>query len=225
MAELDGRVALVTDAGRNIGRAIALGLAVVGASIVVNVGVNRIEAEAVAAEIGHNTMVLVADVTDRAAVDAMVAATLARLVRLDILVNNAVVRDEKPFEQLDYATWRSVLAICLDGALNCAQASLAALNASGAGTIVNICGLTVHTGTTERVHVVTAKAVLVGLTLALAHDLASFGITVNNVTPGVMDTMRGASAGHQQPKHHATHATLLGRRGQPAEISGTYLGS
>jgi len=67
--------------------------------------------------------------------------------------------------------------------------------------------------------------VLVGLTRALAHDLAPFGITVNNVAPGMMDTVRGSSAGHQQPKHHATHATLMGRRGQPAEISGTYLGS
>jgi 3-oxoacyl-[acyl-carrier protein] reductase len=221
MAELDGRVALVTGAGRNIGRSIALSLAAAGASVVVNVRANRAEAEAVAAEIGPKAMVAVADVTDRAAVDAMVAATLARFGRLDILVNNAAVRGEKPFEELDYATWRNVLAICLDGAFNCAQASLAALKASGAGTIVNIGGLTAHTGATERAHVVTAKAGLVGLTRALAHDLAPFGITVNNVAPGMMDTVRGVSAGHQQPKHHATHATLLGRRGHPDEIGGT----
>lgn len=221
MAELDGRVALVTGAGRNIGRSIALALAAAGASVVVNVRANRAEAEAVAAEIGPKAMVAVADVTDRAAVDAMVAATLARFGRLDILVNNAAVRGEKPFEQLDYATWRNVLAICLDGAFNCAQAALAALKASGAGTIVNIGGLTAHTGAAERVHVVTAKAGLVGLTRALAHDLAPFGITVNNVAPGMMDTVRGISAGHQQPKHHATHATLLGRRGHPDEIGGT----
>jgi len=221
MAELDGRVALVTGAGRNIGRSIALSLAAAGASVVVNVRANRAEAEAVAAEIGPKAMVAVADVTDRAAVDAMVAATLARFGRLDILVNNAAVRGEKPFEELDYATWRNVLAICLDGAFNCAQASLAALKASCAGTIVNIGGLTAHTGATERAHVVTAKAGLVGLTRALAHDLAPFGITVNNVAPGMMDTVRGVSAGHQQPKHHATHAALLGRRGHPDEIGGT----
>lgn len=221
MAELDGRVALVTGAGRNIGRAIALALAEAGASVVVNARANRAEADAVAAEIGPNAMVAMADVTDRAAVDAMVAATLARFGRLDILVNNAAVRGEKPFEQLDYATWRKVLAICLDGAFNCAQSALAALKASGAGAIVNIGGLTAHTGATERAHVVTAKAGLVGLTRALAHDLAPFGITVNNVAPGMMDTVRGASAGHQQPKHHATHATLLGRRGRPDEIGGT----
>jgi 3-oxoacyl-[acyl-carrier protein] reductase len=221
MAELKGRVALVTGAGRNIGRSIALELAAAGASVVVNARANRAEAEAVAAEIGPAAMVAMADVTDRTAVDAMVAATLGRFGRLDILVNNAAVRGEKPFETLDFATWRNVLAICLDGAFNCAQASLAALKASGAGAIVNIGGLTAHTGAVDRVHVVTAKAGLVGFTRALAHDLAPHGITVNNVAPGMMDTVRGASAGHQQPKHHATHQTLLGRRGHPDEIGST----
>ncbi|MBL8834479.1 MAG: SDR family oxidoreductase [Rhodospirillales bacterium] len=221
MAELKGRVALVTGAGRNIGRSIALELAAAGAKVVVNGRSNRAEAEAVAAEIGPDAMVAMADVTDRAAVDAMVAATLKRFGRLDILVNNAAVRGEKPFEELDFATWRNVLAICLDGAFNCCQAALAALKASGSGCIVNIGGLTAHTGAMDRAHVVTAKAGLVGLTRALAHDLAAHGITVNNVSPGMMDTVRGASAGHQQPKHHATHSTLLGRRGKPEEIGST----
>ncbi len=221
MAELKGRVALVTGAGRNIGRSIALELAAAGAKVVVNARSNRAEAEAVAAEIGSDAMVAMADVTDRAAVDAMVAATLKHFGRLDILVNNAAVRGEKPFEELDYATWRNVLAICLDGAFNCCQSALAALKASGAGCIVNIGGLTAHTGALDRAHVVTAKAGLVGLTRALAHDLAAHGITVNNVSPGMMDTLRGASAGHQQPKHHATHQTLLGRRGKPEEIGST----
>ncbi|MBL8806710.1 MAG: SDR family oxidoreductase [Rhodospirillales bacterium] len=220
MSELKGRVALVTGAGRNIGRAIALELAAAGASVVVNGRANRAEAEAVAAEIGPGAMVAMADVTDRSAVDAMVAATLKRFGRLDILVNNAAVRGEKPFAELDFATWRNVLAICLDGAFNCSQAALAALKASGAGTIVNIGGLTAHTGAADRAHVVTAKAGLVGLTRALAHDLAEFAITVNNVSPGMMDTARGASAGHQQPRHHATHKPLVGRRGRPDEIAG-----
>ena len=65
----------------------------------------------------------------------------------------------------------------------------------------------------------TAKAGLVGMTRALAHELAGFGITVNNVAPGMMDTKRGASAGNQQPRHPATQQTLLGRRGQPDEIA------
>ncbi|MBL8706271.1 MAG: SDR family oxidoreductase [Rhodospirillales bacterium] len=220
MSELKRRVALVTGAGRNIGRAIALGLAKAGASVVVNARSSRAEAEAVAAEIGATqSMVAMADVTDRAAVDGMIAATLAKFGRIDILVNNAAVRGEKPFETLDYATWRQVHAIILDGAFHCSQAALPALKASGVGTIVNIGGLTAHTGGAERAHVIAAKAGLVGLTRALAHDLAPHGITVNNVSPGMMDTVRGASTGHQQPKHHATHAPLVGRRGRPEEIA------
>ena len=204
MSELSGRVALVTGASRNIGRAIALEFAQAGASVVVNARNSQAEAE----------------VTDRAGVDAMIAATLARFGRLDIVVNNAAVRGERAFDTMDYATWRNVLAICLDGAFHCSQAALPALKESGHGVILNIGGLTAHTGAPERPHVVTAKAGLVGLTRALAHDLAPYGITVNNISPGMMDTVRGASTGHQQPRHHATQNTLTGKRGTPQDIAG-----
>ncbi len=221
MTELTGRVALVTGASRNIGRAIALELAAAGARVAVNARASREEAEAVAAEIGPSAMVAMADVTDRGAVDAMVASVLQRFGRLDILVNNAAVRGEVPFAELDAATWRGILSICLDGAFHCSQAALPALKEAGGGTIVNIGGLTAHTGAVERAHVVTAKAGLVGFTRALAHELGPLGITVNNVAPGMMDTKRGASAGHQQPRHHATHQTLAGRRGRPDEVATT----
>jgi 3-oxoacyl-[acyl-carrier protein] reductase len=219
MRELDGRVALVTGASRNIGRAIALELAAAGAHVVVNALSARADAEAVAAEIGPPAMVAMADVTDRAAVDAMIAAVRARFGRLDILVNNAAVRGEVPFAELDHATWSRILSICLDGAFHCTQAALPLLKEAGGATVVNIGGLTAHTGAVERTHVVTAKAGLVGMTRALAHELAGFGITVNNVAPGMMDTKRGVSAGNQQPRHHATQQTLLGRRGHPDEIA------
>jgi 3-oxoacyl-[acyl-carrier protein] reductase len=219
MRELDGRVALVTGASRNIGRAIALELAAAGAHVVINGLSARADAEAVAAEIGPSAMVAMADVTDRAAVDAMIAAVRARFGRLDILVNNAAVRGEVHFADLDHATWSRILSICLDGAFHCTQAALPLLKEAGGATVVNIGGLTAHTGAVERTHVVTAKAGLVGMTRALAHELAGFGITVNNVAPGMMDTKRGASAGNQQPRHHATQQTLLGRRGHPDEIA------
>jgi 3-oxoacyl-[acyl-carrier protein] reductase len=219
MRELDGRVALVTGASRNIGRAIALELAAAGAHVVINALSARADAEAVAAEIGPCAMVAMADVTDRAAVDAMIAAVRARFGRLDILVNNAAVRGEVPFAELDHATWSRILSICLDGAFHCTQAALPLLKEAGGATVVNIGGLTAHTGAVERTHVVTAKAGLVGFTRALAHELGPLGITVNNVAPGMMDTRRGASAGHQQPRHHATHQTLSGRRGKPDEVA------
>jgi 3-oxoacyl-[acyl-carrier protein] reductase len=112
-----------------------------------------------------------------------------------------------------------VLEVCLDGAFHCVKACLEPLKASGGGVIVNIGGLTGHIGASDRAHVVTAKAGLAGLTRALAHDLAPSGITVNCVSPGMIDTRRQTSSAPGEPAHHATRQTLLGRRGRPDEIA------
>ncbi|HEV3394827.1 MAG TPA: SDR family NAD(P)-dependent oxidoreductase, partial [Xanthobacteraceae bacterium] len=159
--ELDGRVAIVTGAARNIGRAIACELAAAGAAVVINARASGAEAEAAAGEIaaaGGRAFVCVADVTDEAAVGRMVAAVVARFGRIDILVNNAAVRREQPLAEITLGEWREILAIILDGAFICAKACLPQLAASGAGTIVNIGGLTAHLGAGRRAHVVTAKA-------------------------------------------------------------------
>jgi len=220
--ELQGRVALVTGAGRNIGRAIALELAAAGAAIAVNARSSRAEAETVAAEIassGGEALVALADVTNAAAVQGMVNAVLSHFGRIDILVNNAAVRREVPFADMDHAAWREVLDVCLDGAFYCAKACLAPLRASGAGAIINIGGLTGSTGASHRAHVVTAKAGLIGLTRALAHELAGDGFTVNCVSPGLIATERKAASAAGDPAHHARHMTLLGRRGLPSEVA------
>jgi 3-oxoacyl-[acyl-carrier protein] reductase len=223
MQELEGRVALVTGAARNIGRAIALDLARGGAAVVVNARTDRAGAEAVVGEIeaaGGRALACLADVTDAAQVAAMFAEAISKFGRLDVLVNNAAVRGEVPFEELDFALWRRVHAVCLDGAFHCVKAALPALKACGAGAVVNIGGLTAHIGAAERAHVVAAKAGLVGFTRALAHDLAKDAITANCVVPGMIDTVRGgASTGRKEPKHHATHPPLVGRRGRPEEIA------
>lgn len=216
--ELEGRVALVTGAGRNIGRAIALDLAAGGAAVVVNARSNRTEADAVAAEItsaGGRAVVALGDVIDPEAVAAMVRAATDAFGRLDILVNNAAIRREVPFADMDFAGWRAVLDVCLDGAFNCARAALPALRASGQGTIVNIGGLTGHSGAANRAHVVTAKAGLAGFTRALAHDLAADGITVNLVAPGLIDTARETA----RPHHRGGRRTLVGREGAPEEVA------
>jgi 3-oxoacyl-[acyl-carrier protein] reductase len=215
---LEGRVALVTGAARNIGRAIALALADAGAAVVVNARSSREAAEGVAAEIeraGARAMAHLADVTDERAVAAMVDAAVARFGRLDVLVNNAAVRDVTPIDAIDFAAWRKVTGIILDGAFICTKACLAPLRASGAGAIVNIGGMSGHTGAAGRPHVVAAKLGLVGLTRALAHDLAPDGITVNCVVPGLIDTKRDASSG----KTAHLRETLLGRHGTPEEIA------
>jgi 3-oxoacyl-[acyl-carrier protein] reductase len=218
--ELTGKVAIVTGAGRNIGRAIALTLAEAGASILINARSNRTEAEAVAREIesiGSRALVHIGDVADPKAVQVMADAASLGFSRIDILINNAALRREKPFAEMDYAEWREILDVTLDGAFHCTKACLPALRKSGAGTIVNIGGLSAHTGARNRAHVVTAKAGIVGLTRALAHDLADDGITVNCVVPGLIGTPRPKDK--PEPAHHLTHQTITGERGKPDDVA------
>jgi 3-oxoacyl-[acyl-carrier protein] reductase len=220
MNELAGRVAIVTGAGRNIGRAIALALAEAGASVVVNGRANREAVDGVVAEIeakGGKALAAMADVADEAAVARMTAAAVERFGRIDILVNNAAGRPERKLEAMSLADWRDVLATVLDGAFLTVKAALPHLEQSGAGAIVNIGGVSGHVGTKHRAHVVTAKAGLVGLTKALAHDLAEHQITANCVVPGLIDTARDPNA--QLPHHHNVSKTLTGRFGTPEEIA------
>ncbi len=141
-----------------------------------------------------------------------------KLDRIDILVNNAGVRPESPLEDLSWEEWRSVQGVILDGAFLCSQAVLAHIEKNGQGAIINIGGLTAYTGAAHRAHVVSAKAGLDGLTKALAVELGPKGITVNLVSPGLIDTIRGESS-TAVPDHHKKHRTLLGRRGKPEEIA------
>jgi len=218
--ELKGRVALVTGAARNIGRAIARELAAAGAAVVVNARTSKAALDTVAAEIladGGRALAVLADITDQAAVESMVEAAHATLGRIDILVNNAAVRGEAAPEEIDHAEWRRVLDVILDGAFFCVQACVDDLRASGAGRVINIGGLTAHAGAARRLHVVTAKAGLSGFTRALAHDLGQFGVTVNCVAPGLIDTERTAQAGTAEHRRHRN--TLVPGLGAPADVA------
>jgi len=220
--ELSGKVAVVTGAGRNIGRAIALTLAEGGASVLVNARSNRAEAENVAREIeaaGGKAIIHIGDVADVKSVQAMADAAVKQFGRIDILINNAALRREKSFAEMDYAEWREILDVTLDGTFHCTKACLSALRRSGQGTIVNIGGLSAHTGAKNRAHVVTAKAGIVGFTRALANDLAADGITVNCVVPGLIGTPRPKE--RPEPAHHLTHNTITGARGKPEDIAAT----
>ena len=219
--ELQGRVALVTGAARNIGRAIALTLAEAGAAVVLNARSASAELQAVADEIeaaGGRAHLVAADVSAPEAVDRMAQAAAAAFGGLDILVCNAAVRRETPFEALTYQDWREVTSVILDGAYLCAHAALPYLRASPAGAIVTIGGMSAHTGSAGRAHVIAAKAGVVGLTRALAHDLAPDAITVNCVAPGLIDTVRGAST-RGEPAHHKARMPLTGARGAPEDVA------
>ncbi|HKB75383.1 MAG TPA: 3-oxoacyl-ACP reductase FabG [Myxococcales bacterium] len=218
--ELAGRVAIVTGAGRNIGRAIALALADAGAAVAVNGRASRAEVDAVVAEIesrGGKALAVMADVSDEAAVQRMATAAVERLGRIDILVNNAAIRPEKPFESVSLADWRAVHSVILEGAFLTVKAALPHLKASGSGAIVNIGGMSAHSGAKDRAHVLAAKSGLIGFTKGLANDLAADGITANCVVPGIIDTVR--APGTKRPQHHQSSKTLVGHFGSPQDIA------
>jgi len=219
---LEGRVAVITGSGRNIGRAIALRLASEGAAIVVNARSNQAEVDAVVAEIvavGGRAVGCLADVTQEADVARLIDMAVTTFGGLDILVNNAAVRHEKPFAETSLADWRRILGIILDGAFLCARAAVPHLVKSGQGAIVNIGGMTGGSGAPGRAHVVTGKAGLEGLTKALAWEFAAENVVVNLVHPGMVDTKRNPSTVSAEPAHHKVHKPLLGRRGKPEEIA------
>jgi 3-oxoacyl-[acyl-carrier protein] reductase len=217
--ELVGKVAIVTGAGRNIGRAIARQLAQAGAAVVVNARSNKAEADAVVREIeaaGGQALAVLGDVGDAKVATALADAALKRFGRIDILVNNASLRREQPIDQMSYADWREVMNVTLDSAFHGVHACLPAIQKSGGGTIINIGGMSAHIGSKHRAHVMTAKAGLVGFSRALAHDLAADRITANCVVPGAIDTTR---SGASKPAHHLTHGTISGERGKPDDVA------
>lgn len=217
--ELTGKVAIVTGAGRNIGRAIALTLAQAGAAVVINVRSNKAEADGVVREIetaGGKAVAVLGDIGDETTSVALADAALKHFGQIDFLVNNAALRREKPIDQMSFAEWREVMSVILDGTFRCVHACLPAMKKNG-GAIINIGGMSAHIGSKDRAHVITAKSALVGFSRALAHDLAAEKITANCVVPGAIDTTRPASS--QNPAHHLTHGTITGERGKPQDVA------
>ena len=216
--ELQSRVAVITGAGRSIGRAMALELASAGAAVVVNVRSNRAEADAVVKEIeskGGKAMAVLADVVDAAAVNAMAEAALKKFGRIDYLINNAALRGEKAIEHMTFEDWRKVIGVTLDGAFHCVKACLEAIKKSDAGSIINVGGLTGAMGAPDRLHVVTAKAGIAGFTRGLAMELALHKVTVNTLVPAMLAK---PDKPHEIPAH-PIYRPLLGRAAWPTDIA------
>jgi 3-oxoacyl-[acyl-carrier protein] reductase len=217
--ELAGKVALVTGAGQNIGRAIALELAGAGATVFVNTRASREAAEGVVQEIlaaGGQAEICVADITDAAQVKQMVDRVIARRGRTDILVLNASVRREMRFTDMSFEQWRVPLAISLDGSFHCIKACLPSMIAAGDGNIVALTGSNVLTGAIGKVHSSAAKSGLTGMIRALARELGEHGIRANCVSPGMIDTTRPA---HRSPRRDVKGLIPLERRGESEEIA------
>lgn len=219
MGALSGKVALVTGAGRNIGRAIALALAADGAAVAVNTRTAREEADRVVGEIrsaGGLAEAFPADITDPAQVRGMVDEVTRRLGPIGILVLNASVRREVRFADMDFEEWRRPLGTSLDGAFHCIKACLPAMTAAREGCIIALTGDSAVSGAIGKAHSSAAKSGLAGLVRALANELAPDGIRVNCVSPGHIDTTRPS---HRSARPPAEGLIPLGRHGKPEEIA------
>ena len=220
---LSGRVAIVTGSGRRIGRQIAEALAAAGAAVVVNARSNRVEADAAVAAIeaaGGRAIAVTGDVSKREDAERLVATAVEKLGRLDILVNNAAVRARREIGEISDAEWRQVLGVILDGSFFLTRAAVPHLEKGGKGRIINIGGATAFTGADAHAHVVAAKAGLSGLTRALAVELGPKGITVNMVSPGLVeapgdDPKRTA----ERRAHYQMDRIALGRPAAPTDIA------
>ena len=226
--KLSGRVAFITGASRNIGRAIALAFAAEGADLVLNTRVNREELEAVAGECrkaGVRAVPVLGDVADAAAVESMVKQGQAELGAIDVLVCNAAIRPHKAVTETSLEEWHHVLGVNLHSAFYLARAVVPGMKASKRGSIIAIGGQSSLTGRPNTAAVTAAKTGLLGLVRALAAELGPFGIRANMVIPGTMDTERryaewypefrkAPPGGPEQLKQ-----VPLGRLGRPEEIA------
>jgi NAD(P)-dependent dehydrogenase (short-subunit alcohol dehydrogenase family) len=225
MGKLDGKVALITGSGRNIGRATALKFAEEGADIVVNARSNQEEAEAVAEEIralGRKALPVLADVSNREQVDRMVKLALAEFGRVDILLNNAAIRPHKPFLELTQADWELVRGIVLDGAFYTAHAVMASMVENNFGRILFFTGDGAWAGAAERAHISASKMGLIGFSRSLASEFAPNNIRVNVVSPGRIDTSRDAQWYPNQDMRQVDDIPL-GRLGHTNDIASACL--
>jgi len=216
--ELTGKVALVTGASRNIGRAIALTLAAGGAAVGVNTRSSKADADKVVEEVkkaGGQAETYVADIVDPKAVGAMVDGVVKRFGRLDILILNASQRKETAFMDMSFEEWRSLLSITLDGSFHCVKACLPHMIKAGSGSIVTIGGMTALSGAKRRVHGSVGKHGLYGMTRALAKELGEHQVNVNCVAPGQMNTPRAAGRSERE----GAVGVPMGRRVEPDEIA------
>lgn len=219
--ELTGKIALVTGAGQNIGRATALELAAAGATVAVNTRASRTAAEEVVREItaaGGKAALCMADIADAAQVQQMIGGVIARHGRIDILVLNASVRRETRFVDMSFEQWRVPLSISLDGSFHCIKACLPPMIAAGAGSIIALTGSNVLTGAIGKVHSSAAKSGLTGMIRALAREVGHYGIRANCVSPGIIDTTR---PDHRSPRRDPKGLIPLERYGESAEIATT----
>ena len=226
MGKFDGKVALVTGSGRNIGRATVLKLAQEGANVVVNARSNQQELESVvreARDLGVKAVGVLADMAKKSEVEAMAAKALSEFGRVDILVNNAAIRPHKPFVEVSDADWELVRGVVLDGAFYLTRALIGKMAENKYGRVLFFVGDGAYSGRgSGRAHLSAAKMALIGLARGLASEFAPQNIRVNVVSPGSINTTRANPEwyGNRPPD---SSGIPLGRQGKIEEIADTAL--
>lgn len=221
MRGLAGKVTLVTGGNIGIGAATSRRLAEEGAAVAIGYYEDADRARALAHEcsrFGHKAVAVHGDVSNSASVMEMVAMATARLGAIEILINNAGVARHTPFVDIDEEEWNWIFQTNVYGVYRCTRAVLPAMLQAGSGSIVNISSELALVGEAELVHYVATKCAIIGLTKALAREIAPHGIRVNAVAPGPTDT-RILSDEERTPQYAAS--IPLRRIGRPADIAAT----
>lgn len=225
---LDGRTALVTGGGRNIGLAVATALAGAGASVILGYRRDqeaaRAAARRIAAEGGEVEMLRI-DVADVESTRQAIARLNATGKTIDVLINNAAIRPRTPIAEVSVEEWDAVHAVNLRGAFFLSQAVLAHMTSQRWGRVINIGGIDAYHGSVQRPHVVASKLGLVGLGRALANETARNGVTVNTVVPGVLDTerYRHGSDDIKRVMEHALAIVPMARLGDAGDVASACL--
>ena len=221
--KLRGKTALVTGAGRGIGRAIALALGREGADVAV-ADINRETAGAVCREIEKEegrALAVAVDLTKRAEVDRMVEQVCAQFGRVDILVNNAGWDRVQPFLQSEEETWDKIIALNFKAALYTCKAVLPSMVARGHGKVVNVSSDAGRGGSMGQAVYSGTKGAIIAFSKTLAREMARYKINVNVVCPGLTETQLLQNCREQAPKviEGVTRAIPWGRVGQPEEVA------
>jgi len=219
MLDLSGKVALVTGASRGIGGAIATLLAARGAHVVAGAREQNAAATVAAVQAaGGRADLATLDVTDPRSVDAVVAVTLERHGRLDILVNNAGIARDQLMLRMKRDDWDQVIATNLTAAFTCMQAAIKPMLRQRGGRIISVSSVVGQMGNAGQANYAAAKAGLIGLTKTMARELASRQITVNAVSPGLVETDMTRAIAEKTQGDWMTHIPL-GRIGTPADVA------